>query len=135
MSDAYKNTLKYIFDQLPMFHRIGAAAYKDNLDNTIALSKLTGNPELQFSSIHIAGTNGKGSVANMLASIMQEAGYKTGLFTSPHLKDFRERIRINGEMIPQTEVVSFIDHYKKDFEKIQPSFFELTFALAMHYFA
>jgi dihydrofolate synthase / folylpolyglutamate synthase len=134
LNDDYKDTLKYIFDQLPMFHRIGAAAYKDNLDNTIALSKLTGNPELQFPSIDIAGTNGKGSVANMLASILQEAGFKTGLFTSPHLKDFRERIRINGKMISEANVVSFINHYKKDFEKIQPSFFELTFALAMHYF-
>jgi dihydrofolate synthase / folylpolyglutamate synthase len=135
LSDTCDNTLKYIFDRLPMFHRIGAAAYKDNLDNTIALSKLTGNPELQFPSIHIAGTNGKGSVSCTLASILQEAGFKTGLFTSPHLKDFRERIRINGEIIPKSVVVSFMENFKKDFEKIEPSFFELTFAMAMHYFA
>jgi dihydrofolate synthase / folylpolyglutamate synthase len=118
-----------------MFHRVGAAAYKNNLDNSITLSKLCGKPEQQFPSVHIAGTNGKGSVSNMLASIFQEAGYKTGLFTSPHLKDFRERIRINGKMIPRKEVVSFFENHQKDFDEIHPSFFELTFALAMQYFA
>lgn len=131
----YNKALKYIFGQLPMFHRIGAAAYKNNLDNTLALSKLTGQPELRFPSIHIAGTNGKGSVANMLASVLQEAGFKTGLFTSPHLKDFRERMRINGEMIPKKDIGAFIEKYQSDFEAIQPSFFELTFAMAMQYFA
>ncbi|MEI6853747.1 MAG: folylpolyglutamate synthase/dihydrofolate synthase family protein [Bacteroidota bacterium] len=131
----YKKALKYIFGQLPMFHRIGAAAYKNNLDNTLALSRLTGQPELRFPSIHIAGTNGKGSVANMLASVLQEAGFKTGLFTSPHLKDFRERMRINGEMIPKKDIGAFIEKYQSDFEAIQPSFFELTFAMAMQYFA
>jgi dihydrofolate synthase/folylpolyglutamate synthase len=131
----YKKALKYIFGQLPMFHRIGAAAYKNNLDNTLALSRLTGQPELRFPSIHIAGTNGKGSVANMLASVFQEAGFKTGLFTSPHLKDFRERIRINGEMISKKFIGDFIAGHQSDFEAIQPSFFELTFAMAMQYFA
>jgi dihydrofolate synthase/folylpolyglutamate synthase len=131
----YKQAEEYIFSQLPMFHRIGAAAYKNNLDGTIALSKLCGKPELKFPSIHIAGTNGKGSVANMLASILQEAGYKTGLFTSPHLKDFRERLRVNGEMIPKQRVVAFIAKHQTNFETLQPSFFELSFAMAMQYFA
>jgi dihydrofolate synthase / folylpolyglutamate synthase len=131
----YQQTLDYIYSQLPMFHRVGAAAYKNNLDNTLALSKLCRQPETHFPSIHIAGTNGKGSVSAILVSILQESGYKTGLFTSPHLKDFRERIRVNGVMIPKKKVVSFIAKHRPDFEKIQPSFFELTFALAMQYFA
>jgi dihydrofolate synthase / folylpolyglutamate synthase len=135
MIENYSQALKYINAQLPMFHRVGAAAYKDNLDSTLALSKLCGAPETKFPCIHVAGTNGKGSVANMLASILQEAGYKTGLFTSPHLKDFRERIRINGEMIFQKDVASFIAKHEADFEKIKPSFFELSFALAMQHFA
>jgi dihydrofolate synthase/folylpolyglutamate synthase len=97
----YQQTLDYMFSQLPMFQRIGAAAYKANLDNTIALGNLTGNPHQYLKTIHIAGTNGKGSVSHMLASIMQENNLKTGLFTSPHLSDFRERIKINGEMIDQ----------------------------------
>jgi len=132
---AYEQTLAYMFDCLPMFHRVGAAAYKANLDNTVALNKLLGNPQLNFPSVHIAGTNGKGSVSHMLASIMQTQGLKTGLYTSPHLKDFRERIRINGKMIPKSKVVSFVNSYKKDFEAINPSFFEITFALAMDYFS
>ena len=118
-----------------MFHRIGAAAYKDNLDNTIALSNLTGRPEQSFPSIHIAGTNGKGSVSSLIASILQESGLKVALFTSPHLKDFRERIRVNGNMIPKAEVVRFVKQYRKEFESIEPSFFEWTFSLAMSYFA
>ena len=97
----YSKTLEYLFAQLPMFHRIGAAAYKADLDTTIALCSLLGNPQDSFRTVHIAGTNGKGSVSHMLASIFQEYGMKTGLFTSPHLKDFRERIRINGRMIPK----------------------------------
>jgi len=124
-----------MFDCLPMFHRVGAAAYKANLDNTLALNKLFGNPQLNFPSAHIAGTNGKGSVSHMLASILQTQGLKTGLYTSPHLKDFRERIRVNGKMIPKRDVVSFVDSYKKDFDAINPSFFEITFALAMDYFS
>ena len=95
----YPQTLEYLYAQLPMFHRIGAQAYKANLDNTIALCGLLGNPHNSFRSIHVTGTNGKGSVSHMLASILQTAGYRTGLYTSPHLKDFRERIRVNGKMI------------------------------------
>lgn len=118
-----------------MFHRIGAAAYKDNLDNTLALSKLTGQPELAFPCIHIAGTNGKGSVSALLASVLQSAGLKVALFTSPHLRDFRERVRVNGAMIPKAYVTQFVKKYQQDFETIEPSFFEWTFALAMSYFA
>jgi dihydrofolate synthase/folylpolyglutamate synthase len=118
-----------------MFHRIGPAAYKANLDNSIALSNYLGNPESRFRSIHIAGTNGKGSVSNMLASVLQQQGYKTGLATSPHLNDFRERIRISGKMIPKRAVSSFVTKHKTFIEKIQPSFFELTIALTFDYFA
>lgn len=131
----YQQTLDYLYNSLPMFHRIGSAAYKANLDNTYAICKLLGNPENKFRSVHIAGTNGKGSTSHLLASILQSAGYKTGLYTSPHLKDFRERIKINGEMIPQQNVVEFIKKYKADFEKIKPSFFEMTVGLAFDYFA
>lgn len=131
----YQQTLDYLYNSLPMFHRIGSAAYKANLDNTYAICKLLGNPENKFRSVHIAGTNGKGSTSHLLASILQSAGYKTGLYTSPHLKDFRERIKINGEMIPQKNVVEFIKKYKADFEKIKPSFFEMTVGLAFDYFA
>ena len=132
---AYEQTLAYMFDCLPMFHRVGAAAYKANLDNTIALNTLSGNPQKNFPSVHIAGTNGKGSVSHMIASILQTHGLKTGLYTSPHLKDFRERIRVNGKMIPKNKVVSFVNTYKKNFDTIHPSFFEITFALAMDYFS
>ncbi|HNQ61168.1 MAG TPA: folylpolyglutamate synthase/dihydrofolate synthase family protein [Bacteroidia bacterium] len=131
----YQETLEYLYTQLPMFQRIGAAAYKADLSNTLALCELLGHPENRFRSVHIAGTNGKGSVSSMLAAVLQSAGYKTGLFTSPHLKDFRERIRINGEMIPEQEVVLFVEHYKNDFNNIRPSFFEWTTSLAFHYFA
>ncbi|HPR25028.1 folylpolyglutamate synthase/dihydrofolate synthase family protein [Lentimicrobium sp.] len=130
----YQQTLDYMFSRLPMFQRIGAAAYKANLDNTLALCELTGHPYRKFRSIHVAGTNGKGSVSHMLASIMQENGLKTGLFTSPHLKDFRERIKVNGEMVTREFVTGFIEKYKRDFEKISPSFFEMTFAMAMCWF-
>jgi len=120
---------------LPMFHRIGAAAYKADLKNTLAICELLGHPEHTFRSVHIAGTNGKGSTSHMLAAVLQTAGYKTGLYTSPHLKDFRERIRINGVMIPEEKVTAFVERYKADFEKIQPSFFEWTVGLAFDYFA
>jgi dihydrofolate synthase / folylpolyglutamate synthase len=130
----YQRTLDYLFEQLPMFHRIGAAAYKADLNNTFEICRLLNNPQDQFKSVHIAGTNGKGSVSHYLASIMQECGYKTGLYTSPHLKDFRERIKINGEMIPEHNVVCFIEKYKTEFEKIKPSFFEWTVGLAFDYF-
>ena len=131
----YQQTLTYLFRQLPMFHRIGAAAYKADLNNTISLCKILGNPEKEFKSIHIAGTNGKGSTSHFLASVLQESGYKTGLFTSPHLKDFRERIRINGKMISKRDVTAFVEQHLSDFNNIEPSFFEWTFALAVWYFA
>jgi dihydrofolate synthase/folylpolyglutamate synthase len=133
----YREAIDFLYSRLPMFHRIGAAAYKADLNNTIQLCALLGNPEAALShrSIHIAGTNGKGSVSHMLAAILQTAGYKTGLYTSPHLLDFRERIRINGKMIPEQEVISFIETYQKDFERINPSFFEWTVALAFNFFA
>lgn len=118
-----------------MFQRIGAAAYKADLNNTIAICKLLGNPENKFKSIHIAGTNGKGSTSHMLASVLQSAGLKVGLYTSPHLKDFRERIKINGELISEKYVIDFVEKYRADFEKIQPSFFEMTVGLAFDYFA
>ncbi|MFH1160505.1 MAG: Mur ligase family protein, partial [bacterium] len=130
----YRETLVWMFDRLPMYHRIGAAAYKASLDNTITLCNLLGNPQTRFRSILVAGTNGKGSVSHMLASVLQEQGLKTGLYTSPHLKDFRERIRVNGEMIPEVKVTDFIDKYSKEFEQIQPSFFELTVGMAFDYF-
>ncbi|PKP29583.1 MAG: dihydrofolate synthase [Bacteroidetes bacterium HGW-Bacteroidetes-17] len=130
----YPETLDYLFSQLPMYQRVGKAAYKANLDNTIALLGLLNNPHNHFKSIHIAGTNGKGSVAHMLASIFQTAGYKTGLYTSPHLNDFRERIKINGQMIPEEKVIDFVEKYKSSFETIKPSFFEMTVGLAFQYF-
>ena len=118
-----------------MYQRIGAAAYKADLNNTIQLLNLLNNPQNDFKSVHVAGTNGKGSVSHMLASVFQEAGYKTGLYTSPHLRDFRERIRINGEMIPEEDVVQFIDNYKEKFEAMELSFFEMTVGMAFDYFS
>ena len=131
----YEETLKFLYSQLPIFQRIGAAAYKANLDNTYALMEILDQPHKKFKSVHIAGTNGKGSTAHMLASIYQEAGYKTGLYTSPHLKDFRERIRLNGEMVSEEFVIDFVAKYAVDFKSISPSFFELTMAMAFQYFA
>jgi len=131
----YKRTIEYLVTQLPMFQRIGSAAYKANLDNTIAICKMLGNPENKFKTIHVAGTNGKGSTSHMLAAVFQQAGYKTGLYTSPHLKDFRERIKINGKEIPKKYVTDFVEKYQHDFEKIKPSFFEWTVGLAFNYFA
>ncbi len=131
----YQQTLDYLYAQLPMFHRIGPAAYKANLNNTLALAARIGNPENTFKSIHIAGTNGKGSVAHMLASIFQQAGYKTGLCTSPHLIDFRERFRINGQMMPREVVVDFVKAHKGFFDTLQPSFFEMTIAMTFDFFA
>lgn len=131
----YPETLDYLFTRLPVYQRQGKSAYKTDLGNTLRICELTGNPERKFKSVHIAGTNGKGSTAHMLASVFQEAGYKTGLYTSPHLKDFRERIRINGEMIPEKKVISFVEKYKSIFEEVQPSFFEWTVGLAFQYFA
>jgi dihydrofolate synthase/folylpolyglutamate synthase len=131
----YKETLAYLYQQLPMFHRVGAAAYKANLDNTYAICNMLGNPERRLRCIHVAGTNGKGSTSHMLAAVLQSAGFKTGLYTSPHLKDFRERIRINGKMIPRKTVTDFVEKHRAGFEKIQPSFFEWTVGLAFDYFA
>jgi len=131
----YEETITFLYSQLPVFQRVGAAAYKANLDNTHALMDMLGNPYELFKTVHIAGTNGKGSAAHMLASVYQEAGYKTGLYTSPHLKDFRERIRINGAMIPKEKVVSFVSEFSEEFRPISPSFFELTMAMAFWYFA
>lgn len=131
----YAETLDYLFSRLPLYSRIGAAAYKTDLNNTLALLKELGDPHLRIKSVHIAGTNGKGSVSHMLAAILQQAGYKTGLYTSPHLVDFRERIRINGEMIPEQTVVSFTERIKNSIETIEPSFFELTVAMAFDHFA
>ncbi len=130
----YQQTIDYLYTHLPMFSRIGAAAYKEDLHNTIALCKALDDPHKKFKSIHIAGTNGNGSTSHMLAAILQQAGYKTGLYTSPHLKDFRERIKINGEMISEAFVVDFVQRTKKISEQIEPSFFELTVAMAFDYF-
>ncbi len=131
----YSETLEYLFSQLPMYSRIGASAYKEDLHNSIAICEALDNPQKKFKSIHIAGTNGKGSTSHMLASILQQAGYKTGLYTSPHLKDFRERIKINGEMVSESFVIDFVKRTNSLVEQIQPSFFELTMAMAFDYFA
>lgn len=117
-----------------MFHRVGAAAYKANLNNSIAIDRLLNHPHKNYKTIHIAGTNGKGSTSHMLAAILQQAGYRTGLFTSPHLKDFRERIRVNGKMISKKYVTDFVNQYREEFESIKPSFFEWTAGLAFKYF-
>ena len=131
----YQETLDFMFAQLPMYHRIGAAAYKADLQPTLDMMEALGHPETKFRSIHVAGTNGKGSVSHMLASILQEAGYKVGLYTSPHLVDFRERIRINGDMIPEQEVVDFIAHHSSLITEKRLSFFEMTVGMAFDYFA
>lgn len=131
----YQQTLDYLFTKLPMYQRVGAAAYKADLNNTIAICKALGNPEKNIKCVHVAGTNGKGSSSHMLAAVLQQAGYKTGLYTSPHLVDFRERIKINGKEIPKTEVVKFVEENKTAFENIEPSFFEWTVGLAFDYFA
>src|ERR1700730_3930699 len=130
----YQQTIDYLYSQLPLFTRVGQSAYKANLDNTIELCNRLDNPQHKFKSVHIGGTNGKGSTSHMLAAILQTAGYKTGLYTSPHLKDFRERIRINGQMISEQEVIGFVAEHQNDFDEIQPSFFEMTVALAFDIF-
>lgn len=131
----YQQTIDYLFHRLPMFSRLGAAAFKADLTNTIRLCEAVGNPQLKFKSIHIAGTNGKGSVSHMLAAILQTAGYKTGLYTSPHLKDFRERIKVNGEMVKEAFIIDFTERIKPLIEEIEPSFFEITVAMAFAWFA
>lgn len=131
----YQHTLDYLYAQLPMFSKYGKSAIKNSLDNIIALCAALGNPHEKFKSIHIAGTNGKGSTSHMLAGILQDAGYKTGLYTSPHILDFRERIRVDGQMVPEEWVVQFTEQHRTLIEEIQPSFFEVTVAMAFSYFA
>lgn len=130
----YQETLNYLFSQLPMYQRIGGAAYKADLSTTQKLDEYFNHPHQRFKSIHVAGTNGKGSVSHMLASVFQNAGFKTGLYTSPHMLDFRERIKINGQMIPENEVVEWVEQHKAILTKLSPSFFEMTVALAFDYF-
>ena len=131
----YQQTLDWLFSQLPIYQRSGAVAYKADIGNIVEACRRINNPHQQFKSIHIAGTNGKGSTSHMLASILQEAGYKTGLYTSPHLKDFRERIRINGNKIPEVQVVRFVRNNHHWFKEIGMSFFEMSVAMAFNYFA
>src|SRR5688572_11576094 len=130
----YEETLRYMYDNLPMFQRIGPAALKNDLSNTIVLCQALGNPQTKFKSIHVAGTNGKGSTSHMIASILQTAGYKTGLYTSPHLKEFTERIRINGVEVQQSFVIDFVNRIRPLIEKVRPSFFEITVAIAFDFF-
>ncbi|MCB0465083.1 MAG: bifunctional folylpolyglutamate synthase/dihydrofolate synthase [Aequorivita sp.] len=130
----YSETIAWLFAQLPMYQRVGQSAYKADMSATVQLANYLNRPEKSFKSVHVAGTNGKGSTSHMLASVFQEAGYKTGLYTSPHLKDFRERIKINGEMIPKKNVSEFVEKHKSYFEKNQLSFFEMTVGLAFDYF-
>lgn len=131
----YSDTLSYLYASTPAFHQVGAAAYKPGLDNTRRLLAHLKNPERKWRSVHVAGTNGKGSTCHLLAAVLQSAGYRVGLYTSPHLVDFRERIRVNGEMIPEQEVVRFVEENKELLEQIRPSFFETTMAMAFLYFA
>ena len=131
----YKEATTYLFDSVPMFQNVGGTAYKEGLSNTLLLDEHFGHPHRKFRTIHVGGTNGKGSCSHTLAAILQTAGYKVGLYTSPHLTDFRERIRVNGKMIPECEVVSFVEDERSFFEPLHPSFFELTTALAFKYFA
>ncbi len=133
--ESYHEILERIFTAYPMYHKVGSAAYKEGLENIEALLDIIGNPQRKLRCVHVAGTNGKGSVSSFLSSYFQELGYKTGLFTSPHLVDFRERIRINGEMISEKAVLDFFEQYQEKFQHLEPSFFEITTALAFHYFA
>ena len=131
----YHEILEKIFSAYPMYHKVGSSAYKEGLENIEALLDIIGNPQRKLRCVHVAGTNGKGSVSSFLSSYFQELGYTTGLFTSPHLVDFRERIRINGTMIPVEDVLAFFEEFQEKFAHIEPSFFEITTALAFHYFA
>lgn len=131
----YAEAMAYLYNRLPVFHQVGARAYKPGLETTRAFCQHLGNPQNSFSTLHIAGTNGKGSVSNMLAAILQTAGYKTGLYTSPHLKSFTERIRINGIPVSETYIADFVQQYQGFIESINPSFFEVTVAMAFDYFA
>ena len=131
----YPQTLEFLFSQLPAYHRLGKAAYRNDLKNTILLDNYFKCPHLQYHTVHVGGTNGKGSVSHMITSVLQEAGFKTGLYTSPHLKDFRERIKVNGKMISKNDVVEFVATHKNIIETVKPSFFEMTVAMAFNYFA
>ena len=131
----YQETLDWLFQQLASFQRVGQSAYKEDLGNILSLCFALNHPQNNFKSIHIAGTNGKGSTCHLLASVLQEQGYKVGLYTSPHLKDFRERVRVNGEMISELEVVDFVNSHQANFTEIGVSFFEMTTALAFEYFS
>ncbi len=131
----YPETLDFLFNQIPFFQQSGSSAYKPGLQNIEALDAWCGSPHRNYPTIHVGGTNGKGSVSNLIASVLQEAGYKTGLYTSPHLKDFRERIRVNGQMIPEQHVVDFVEHFQHECSVVEPSFFELTTEMAFQWFA
>tara|TARA_R100000501_G_C2612950_1_gene107078 strand:+ start:295 stop:1515 length:1221 start_codon:yes stop_codon:yes gene_type:complete len=133
--EAYTKTVEWMFQQLPMYQRVGAQAFKKDLSRTIKLAKHLGNPHQKFQSVHIAGTNGKGSTSHMLASVLQESGYKVGLYTSPHLKDFRERIKVNGKFIPKKNVVGFINENRDFLTENELSFFEMTVGMAFDHFA
>ena len=131
----YSQTLEFLFTSLPAFETKGATAYKPGLERIAAFCKAMGNPQRNFFTVHVAGTNGKGSVSHLLAAVLQQAGYRTGLYTSPHLQDFRERIRVDGEMIPKQKVVNFVDKYHDKMVELGLSFFEMTTAIAFDYFA
>lgn len=131
----YEETLQFLYKQLPAYHRIGKAAYKSDLSNTLAFDRYLGSPHRNYRTVHIGGTNGKGSVSHMTASVLMEAGLKTGLYTSPHLKDFRERIKVNGALISKRHVIAFIKKHSAFISSVQPSFFELTVAMAFDFFA
>ncbi|MDX9928683.1 MAG: folylpolyglutamate synthase/dihydrofolate synthase family protein [Bacteroidales bacterium] len=131
----YRETLAFLFNSLPVYQRVGKAAYKEGLGNTLALDSYFSHPHTRYDTIHIAGTNGKGSVSHMMASVLATAGFRTGLYTSPHLVDFRERIRVNGVMIPENEVVQFVARHRGIIESVSPSFFEMTVAMAFDHFA
>ena len=131
----YNQTIEYLYNSLPVFHHIGGAAYKPGLENSIRLMNVLENPQNKYKTIHVAGTNGKGSVSHFLSAILQSAGYKVGLYTSPHLVDFKERIRVNGEMISEQYVIDFVENNTNLFEIVKPSFFETTMAMAFNYFA
>ena len=134
MPRTYSETLKFLYSQLPMYQRIGAPAMKKDLGNTIALLEALGNPHLTYPTIHIAGTNGKGTVSHMIAGCLQAAGYKTGLYTSPHYRDFRERVKVDGRMISEEDVIDFVEQMEPAIARIEPSFFEMTVAMAFDQF-
>lgn len=131
----YQETLEYLYSQLPVYQHVGGSAYKEGLDNSLALDKYFNHPHKRYKTIHVGGTNGKGSTSHLLAAILQQAGYKVGLYTSPHLVDFRERIRVNGNKIPEQYVIDFVANHKRYYEPIHPSFFELTMMMSFCYFA